>query len=218
MSLQSIGSRLSDAKPVIGQSATFVLSLTMFALALTAVVYGFIGYYSRVALASEFQQKNTSIDYVFLQVRQLEQDEQDLKSLREKLAELLRNTRGTLITTKATAYTSMEYKEYLDAASAVTEILYNATHILAEDYLVKVNKIDYGQPDIEQAQLFATPEYRAGTSTDQQIQLYQKLTPAIRDFRSKIVNFNGQHGNQINQMKIWREWVAGISAWPFAKF
>src|ERR1700680_1675502 len=201
MKLHAIRSHLQDAGPKFHRSAASILSFAMFLLSMIAVVLGFIGYYSRVTLNSEFQQQGGNIDYIFMQVEQIERDETALQQRRKEQSDFEQNINGTLLNARAAAFASKEYKAYLDAASAVILILDTAMAIpiLDKDYWAKVNKVDYNRPDLAQAQIFADPEFKPEASGDQRIQLYGKLSPALQEFRQTIVSFNAQYGNQINQ-------------------
>ena len=177
-----------------------LLSFVMFVCAIAAVVVGFIGYYSRVSLISEFQQQGGNIDYVFMNIHQIDQDERDLRQRRNELFDLQKNVKANLIDTRATAFASKQYKAYLDTSSTVTLILYSALSLLTDDYLVTISKVDYSAPDLAQAQLFADLQFKPNTPADDRIKLYSQLGPSIQSFRQAIVGFNAQFGNQINQI------------------
>jgi hypothetical protein len=173
----------------------------LFCLAIAVVVAGFVGYYSRVSLISEFQQQGGNLDYLFMQIHQVDQDEADLKVMRGQLAELEKNTNGTLITIRGQAFASPEYKAYLDTGSAVTLVLYGALQFLADDYPEDINKVDYSKPDLNQARVFADPRFKASTLPEQRTKIYALLSAPVQDFRKAIVAFNAQFGNQINQIE-----------------
>jgi hypothetical protein len=176
----------------------FIFSLVMFFSALFAVFYGFIGYYSRVSLISEFQQQGANIDFVFMRAEQVSRDEESLQKARDSLRSTEQNISAQLIGTIASGHTSDEYKNYLTAASAAEGVLINSIPLLSNEYLVKIKKIDYEKPDLRQAELFGSPEFKPDTPPELQAELYRKLTPAVQDLRIKIVLFNAGYGNHIN--------------------
>ncbi len=125
----------------------------------------------------------------------------DLKLRREELYRLQDNINSSLINIKTTAYGSEEYKKYFAAASAVMRILYNARHLLEEGYWSAITKVDFGEPDLKHVQLFAYPEYKSETPSNEQTMILDKLAPAINDFRNTTVEYEARFGNQLNQIK-----------------
>jgi hypothetical protein len=100
---------------------------------------------------------------------------------------------------KSVAFASKEYEEYVTSAMAVIDLFYAARELLTDDYWKELNRIDYSQPDLSQAELFSNPVYGVTAAADQRAELYRKIGSAIQNFRYKIVYYNTKHGSLISQ-------------------
>lgn len=190
------------AGPIYEQSLVFATSLLVFMFAITAVFYGFIGYYSRVSLISEFQKQNkdSNIDYIFMQIDQVERDEAELTQRRLNIVDLENKIHFQRATRKTAAVTSKEYEEYVTSAMAIIDQLASTKEILDDKYWKEVNRLDYGQPDLLQAELFSNPVYKPEVEIDKQAEFYRQIGSAIQNFRYKIVYYTTKHGSLITQI------------------
>ena len=71
---------------IAGHSAIVVIFGFLFLIAISAVFFGFIGYYSRVSLSNELRQNKdgSSVDVLFMSVDQITKDELALAILRKE--------------------------------------------------------------------------------------------------------------------------------------
>lgn len=202
MKFSKVRSHFHVAGPVYEQTFVFAISLLVFSCAIVAVFYGFIGYYSRVVLISEFQKegKGANIDYIFMEIDQIERDEANLNMRRANIVDLQQKIYSETSKLKSAAIASKEYEEYVTSSMAIVDRIYGARDILTDDYWGKIGRIDYSQPDLSQAELFGNPVYKEGVATEQQVELYRQLGSIIQNFRYKIVYYSTRYGNLIGQV------------------
>src|SRR6202022_4846157 len=106
-----------SASTVLGRSAVVILFALLFLIAISAVFFGFIGYYSRVSLSNDLRQNKdgTSVDLLFMSVDQITKDEEALKTLRKQKNELEAKATKTLDDRREKASSSPEFAAYFDA-------------------------------------------------------------------------------------------------------
>ena len=202
MIIASLRSHFRATARIYEQAFVFVLTVSVLVLAVVLVFYGFIGYYSRVTLISELQKENkdANIDFLFMQIDQAERDEVELNARRANIANLQIKINAERSKMQFEAASSKEYVEYVTAAMAVVDQYYSAKERLSEEFLRSINRLDYAQPDLLQAELLSNPTYKAGISTEETAELYREIRPTIQNFRYKIVYYNTKYGGVINQI------------------
>jgi hypothetical protein len=202
MKFPNVRSHFKISGPTYEQTIVFIISLGILFFAISSVFYGFIGYYSRVVLISEFEKENkeANIDYIFMQIDQLERDEVNLNSLRSSLANLTRQISAERGKIMEVAISSHEYEEYVTSAMAVIDEFYAARDLLSDEYWSEINRIDYNQPALLQADLFSNPIYKESIDLQKKADLFRQIGAAIQNFRYKIVYYNTKYGGPISQI------------------
>src|SRR5262249_41579242 len=113
-----------------------VLFVVLFTIAISAVFFGFIGYYSRVSLSNELRQNKdgASVDLLFMTVDQIAIDEQSLLTLRTNMDAIQFGLTPKLNALRETANSSKEFSTYFEAKSKLVSYFNGNHNHLTDDY------------------------------------------------------------------------------------
>jgi hypothetical protein len=172
------GSRL------LARSAGMVLFALLFLVAISAVFFDFIGYYSRVGLSNELRQNRdgTSVDLLFMSVDQIAKDEFALADLRKRKNKLEAEATEISDALREKAFSSPEFAAYADAKAKISAMFTAHHSLFTDEYwknivatLFKTSPDDY-ENEIE---FWTAPSFRADITDDLKNSLYDNLTALI---------------------------------------
>src|SRR5712671_1127180 len=190
---------------VLGQSTGVVVFAVLFIVAIGAVFFGFIGYYSRVSLSNELRQtgEGTSVDLLFMSVDQIAKDEKALADLRRRKNELDANGTVKSDALREHAFASPEFAEYAEKKEKLMKVLNVNRSLLTEQYwtnmgatLFKTSPDDY---ETEVA-LWTAVGFREGVTEPDKNQLYTTLTGVIEGLSGAYRKYNAKYLQPIYQI------------------
>jgi hypothetical protein len=196
-----------DSSRVLGRSTVLILFALLFLIAISAVFFGFIGYYSRVSLSNELRQNKdgTSVDLLFMSVDQITKDESALVVLRQQKNFLEANGNHRLDDIREKAYASPEFADYFNAKAKLVS-LFNANRSrFTDDYWNKVsaplfkNSADDFEKDIA---LWTAPSFREGVTDDEKSHFYENLTPLIDAISRPYRDYNAKYQQTLYQQEL----------------
>jgi hypothetical protein len=183
---------------VLGHSTVMILFAALFLIAMSAVFFGFIGYYSRVSLSNELRQNKdgASVDLLFMSVDQIAKDESALAALRKQRNELEAEANQKLDALRTSAFGSPEFAAFSDAKEKLMK-LFNANRSrFSEEYWKSVGATLFksSPEDFEtELELWSAPAFRDGTTDDQKKELFDNLTELIGGITRPYRDYNAKY-------------------------
>jgi hypothetical protein len=189
-----------DASRALGRSAVWVTFAVLFVIAIGAVFFGFIGYYSRVSLGSELRQKNEvgSVDFLFMSMAQIEEDEKLLNSLRQSYKEEEAKAAVTLAELREKAFTSEEFAEYLRTRARIVTLFGENRTQFTNEYWKEINQTLFSgineSTDSDNFQksiaLWSSPSFRKDVDTRKRGAISNELHVRIEEISKIYFNYN----------------------------
>jgi hypothetical protein len=171
----------------------FILAVLAFAGCLFFVFFGFVGYFSRVNLNTEFQNKQLSADFVFMTVDRLVRDEQILIELRKKRQDIKAEALARKTEALGKGYLSEEFKSYVEIVQKLQTFLEQNGDKLEGSYISSVMRLNFEDPDLNQARTVAKPIYKGSVSEADKYLLEENLSRFSRDLSARMVTYIARH-------------------------
>jgi hypothetical protein len=191
----------------LGRSTVVILFAVLFLTAISAVFFGFVGYYSRVSLSNELRQNKdaASVDLLFMSVDQIAKDESALAGLRKQKNELDAEVTKKLDAVREKAYASPEFAAYFDGKAKIVS-LFNANRSrFADDYWKAVGATLFrNSPDdfeMEMAQ-WAAPTFREGVTDDEKNLFYNNLSALVEGIAGPYRDYNAKYQQPLYQLDL----------------
>lgn len=185
-----------------GSGATAIVFAISFLIAVSAVFFGFIGYYSRVGLATELRQNKdgSSVDLLFMSVEQIEKDEARLSSLRKEQILLDETLTKETNEVRKEAFASKEFTSYFNSRESLLAFFNTNRIILDEEYLKKVSStLLKSSTDAYDADLtlWSAPIFLDTVTNDQKGALYKDFTPLTAAMSRAYQGYNAKFLQQL---------------------
>jgi hypothetical protein len=195
------------ASRVLSHSTVVILFALLFLIAISAVFFGFIGYYSRVSLSNELRQNKdgTSVDLLFMSIDQIAKDEYALAALRKQKYALEAEATKTLEGARETAYSSPELAAYFDARARFVGLFNTNRNRFTDDYWKNVSATLFknSADDFEkETVLWTTPSFREGVSDDEKTQFYDILALMIEAISRPYRDYNAKYQQPLYQLDL----------------
>lgn len=189
----------------LGRSTVMGLFALLFLVAISAVFFGFIGYYSRVSLSNELRQNKdvTSVDLLFMSVDQITKDESALSGLRKQKNALEVEVTQKSDSVREKAYSSPEFAAYADAKQKILNLLNANRGRFTDEYWKSVSATLFKtSPDDYETEvgLWTAPSFRQGVTEDEKTQFYDKLTGLIEAISHPYRDYNSKYQQPIYQL------------------
>jgi hypothetical protein len=194
-----------SASTVLGRSAVVILFCLLFLIAISAVFFGFIGYYSRVSLSNDLRKDGTSVDLLFMLVDQITKDEDALKILRKQKNELEARATRTLDDLREKASSSPEFTAYFDAKSKFLNLFNTNRGRFTDDFWKNVSGTLFkNSPDDFEAEmaLWTVPAFREGVTEDDKNRFYENLASLIEGISRPYRDYNAKYQQPLYQLDL----------------